>query len=102
MKELKSLVSFYLAKGYHLPYHLLATSVPHDAQKIKFSMKGSFSRCDQIRRNPLWKTSFFVQSNRCFLFPSTSRTFSKRRQYFYDLYLMLTSIEWFQLLITKI
>ena len=41
------------------------------AQKMKFSIKDFFSKCDQIRRflqighiywrNPLWKTSFFVQ-----------------------------------------
>ena len=34
----------------------------HTAQKMKFSIKDFFSKCDQIRRrNPSWKTSFFVQ-----------------------------------------
>ena len=32
------------------------------AQKMKFSIKDFFSKCNQnCRRNPQWKTSFFVQ-----------------------------------------
>ena len=31
------------------------------AQKMKFSIKDFFSKCDQIRRKLEWKTSFFVQ-----------------------------------------
>ena len=47
------------------------------AQKLKFSIKDFFSKCDQIRsflrfghiylRNPWWKTSFFVQCWYCIL-----------------------------------
>ena len=37
-----------------------------------------------------------------FLFPSTSQTLSKRWKFFLDRNLMLTSVEWFQLLIIRI
>ena len=43
---------------------LSAGNYGHTTQKMKFSIKDFFSKCDQIRRKeeigrPLWRTSFF-------------------------------------------
>ena len=55
----------------HQRYCCFFSYLTFTAQKMKFSIKNFVSKCDQIRsflriwshlwRNPLWKTSFFIQ-----------------------------------------